>query len=70
MYYLAVCNNDGVCYGYLKKDNSISKDPDNEIDKLICYKNKSQANEKALQINLGHLLLPNGSTFRVAVVKG
>lgn len=50
--------------------NTVSKDPDNEIDKLICFKKKSEASEKVMQINLGHLLLPNGSPFRVTVVKG
>lgn len=70
MYYLAVCNNEGKCYGFLREDNSISKDPDNEMDKLISYKKKSEASEKAMQINLGHALLPNGAGYRVAVVKG
>lgn len=40
------------------------------MDKLLCYKKKSEASEKAMQINLGHMLLPNGADFRVAVVKG
>lgn len=70
MYYLAACDNDGRCFGYLRTDNTVSKDPDNEIDKLICFKKKSEASEKVMQINLGHLLLPNGSPFRVTVVKG
>ena len=70
MYYLAVCDNDGRCYGYLRTDNTVSKEPDKEIDKLMCFKKKSEASEKVMQINLGHLLLPNGAPFRVVVVKG
>lgn len=70
MYYLATCDNKGKCFGYLRTDNTVSKNPDDEMDKLLCYKKKSEANEKAMQINLGHMLLPNGADFRVAVVKG
>lgn len=40
MYYLAACDNDGRCFGYLRTDNTVSKDPDNEMDKLICFKKK------------------------------
>lgn len=70
MYYLAVCDNAGRCYGFLRIDNTVSTNPDNEIKNLISYKKKSEALERAMQINLGHLLLPNGADFRVAVVKG
>lgn len=70
MYYLAVCDNDGRCFGYLRTDNTVSKNPDQEIDKLMCFKKKTEASEKVMQINLGHLLLPNGAPFRVTVVKG
>ena len=70
MYYLATCDNDGRCFGFLRKDRSISKNPDNEVDKLMAFKRKSDANEIVLQINLGHMLLPNGVSYRVAVVKG
>ena len=70
MYYLACCDNDGKCFGFLRKDRSISRDPDNEMDKLMFFKRKKDANEIVLQINLGHMLLPNGYGYRVAVVKG
>ena len=70
MYYLAACDNEGKCFGYLRIDNTVSENPDDEIDKLLCYKKKSEASEKAMQINLGHALLHNGSKFRIAVVKG
>lgn len=69
MYYLAACDDDGRCFGFLKTDETISRNPDNEIDKLMVFKKKREANEKALQINLGHMLLPNGRSYRVAVVK-
>lgn len=69
MYYLAVCDDDGKCYGFLKKDNSISYDPDNESDELMCFKIKKDASEKVFQVNLSHLLLPNGYDYRLAVVK-
>ena len=70
MYYLACCDNDGRCFGFLRTDNTVSKNPDKEIDKLICFKKKSEASEKVMKINLSHSLLPNGFPFRVTVVKG
>ena len=69
MYYLAVCNDEGICYGFLKANNTVTKNPDADRDNLMCFKKKSDANSKAMQINLGHLLLPHGADFRVAVVK-
>ena len=69
MYCLATCNDDGRCFGFLRADETISINPDNEINKLMVFKKKREANEKALQINLGHMLLPNGKSYRVAVVK-
>ncbi len=70
MYYLACCDNNGRCFGFLKKDRTISKDPDNEMDKLMAFKRKKDTNEIVLQINLGHMLLPNGCSYRVTAVKG
>lgn len=70
MYYLAACNNEGKCFGFLKKDRSISRDPDHEMDQLMAFKKKKDTNEIVMQINLGHMLLPNGPKYRVAVVKG
>lgn len=70
MYYLAACDSDGRCFGFLRTDNTTSKHPDKEMDKLMCFKKKSEASAKVMQINLGHLLLPNGAPFRVTVVKG
>lgn len=69
MYYLACCGNDGRCFGFLKKDRTISKDPDKDMDKLMSFKRKADTNEIVLQINLGHMLLPNGTPYRVAAVK-
>ena len=70
MYYLACCGDDGRCFGFLKKDRTISYDPDREMDKLMSFKRKKDTNEIVLQINLGHMLLPNGSSYRVTPVKG
>lgn len=70
MYYLACCDNDGRCFGFLRTDNTVSKNPYKEIDKLICFKKKSEASEKVMKINLSHSLLPDGFPFRVTVVKG
>lgn len=69
MYYLATCDSEGKCFGFLKNDKTISKNPDKEMDDLLGFRTKAIAQEKALQINMGHLLLPNGSPYRVAVVK-
>lgn len=70
MYYLAACDNDGRCFGFLRKDRTVSRDPDNEMDQLMAFKRKKDTSEIVLQINLGHMLLPNGCEYRVAVVKG
>lgn len=70
LWFLAVCNDDGVCVGYLTKDEQICESPDDNIDSLMCFNRKKDADEKALQINLSKALLPNGYPFRVAVVKG
>lgn len=70
MYYLACCDNNGKCFGFLRKDRSVSRDPDNETEKLMAFKRKKDTNEIVLQINLGHMLLPNGCAFRVTAVKG
>lgn len=70
MYYLAVCDSDGKCIGFLKNNMEISKNPDDELNKLMSFKKKSDSNEKVMQINLGHTLLPNGFLYRVTTVKG
>lgn len=69
MYYIACCDNEGKCFGFLRNDKSVSKNPDNEMDKLMKFKRKGDANELILQWNLGHMLLPNGSDFRITTVK-
>lgn len=69
MYYLACCDSEGRCIGFLRNDRTMSKDPDNEMDKLMKFKKKSDCNETVLQINLSRLL-PNGYPFRVTPVKG
>lgn len=70
MYYLAVCDDEGRCFGYLRTDNTVSKNPDEEMNQLMSFKKKKDASEKVMQINLGHLLLPNGAPFRVTIAKG
>lgn len=70
MYYLAACDNEGKCLGFVTKWAGVSTDPDKEIESLAAYVSKAKASERALQINLGHALLPNGAPYRVTVVKG
>ena len=70
MWYLACCDDEGKCFGFLRKDKTVSEDPDNEINSLMSFKAKKDANETILQINLSRKLLPNGYPFRVAAVKG
>lgn len=70
MYYLACCDNDGRCFGFLREDRTVSQNPDTEMEKLMAFKKKKDTNEIVLQINLGHMLLPNGCKYRVTVVKG
>lgn len=69
MYYLAACNDDGVCVGFLRNDKTISTNPDAEVDSLMAFKRKTDANETILQTNLAKLLMPNQS-YRLAVVRG
>lgn len=69
MYYLACCDNNGKCFGFLRTDKTVSTDPDKEKDKLMKFKKKADTNEVCLQINLSHGFLPNGYPFRVAAVK-
>lgn len=70
MYYLAACDNNGKCFGFLKKDRTISKNPDADMDQLMVFKRKKDTNEITMQINFGHMLLPNGPAYRVVAVKG
>ena len=69
MYYLACCDSEGKCFGFLRQDKTVSKNPDNERDKLMKFKKKSDSNEIVLQINMSQML-PNGYPFRVVAVKG
>ena len=69
MYVLACCDNNGICFGILRKDRTVSKDPDNEAERLMTFKKKGDANEIILQINMSHALLQNGYPFRVTAVK-
>ena len=69
MWYLACCDDTGACFGFLRKNKTVSTNPDNEMDDLMKFKKKADTNEICLQINLGHSLLPNGMNFRVCPVK-
>lgn len=70
MYYLAACDEEGKCFGFLRKNGTVSEDPDNELEQLMSFKKKADTNETILKINLGHAFLPNGPDFRVVAVKG
>ena len=72
MWYLATVDDEGKCFGFLKNDMTISKDPDNEKDLLMKFKRKADTNEICMKINFSKMLLPNsvGYSFRVAPVKG
>ena len=71
MWYLATCDSEGQCFGFLRNDFTVSKDPDNEQDKLMKFKRKADTNEICLKINFSHMLLPSsvGYSFRVAPVR-
>lgn len=70
MWYLACCDNDGKCFGFLRKDRTVSTNPDVELEKLMSFKRKADTNETIMQINLSHMLMPNGVAYRVTAVKG
>jgi hypothetical protein len=69
MWYLAVCDDTGKCIGFLKKDKTISSDPDSEMENLMSFKKKKDTNELAMQINLGHVLIKDGCEYRITPVK-
>lgn len=69
MYYLACCDDNGICIGFLKKDRRVSENPDRDKENLMCFTKKRDAHETINQINLSHLLMPNGYPFMVAVIK-
>ena len=69
MYYLACCDDNGICIGFLKKDRGVSKNPDREKENLMCFAKKRDTHEIINQINFSHLLMPNGYPFRITVVK-
>lgn len=70
MWYLACCDDEGKCFGFLRKDKTVGTDPDAEMERLMVFKTKKATTETIMQINLSHMLLPNGSTYRVTAVKG
>jgi len=70
MYALACCDSDGRCVGFLGKDNSVINNNSKLTEEYLdVYRNKKDANQRTLQINLGHMLLPNGFDYRVVPVK-
>ena len=69
-WFLACCDDDGVCIGYLTKNNNVCENPDNNIENLMSFTKKQDASAKVMQINLSKSLLPNGYPFRVVAVKG
>lgn len=69
MWYLAACDGTGKCIGFLKKDKTISSDPDSEMEKLMSFKRKKDTNEIVMQINLSYVLLKDGCEYRVTPVK-
>lgn len=70
MYVLACCDNNGKCFGFFGKDRSVISDENKLTEEyLMVFDKKRDTNEICMQINLGHLLLPNGSAYRVTPVK-
>lgn len=69
MWYLACCDNEGKCIGFLRENHTVSTDPDNDKS-LISFKRKKDTSELVNQINLSHMLMENGYPFRAVAVKG
>ena len=69
MWYLAACDNDGKCFGFVTKDDKVTENTE-DLSKLKAFKTKKETNKIVMQINLGHMLLPNGRPYRVCAVKG
>ena len=67
-YYLAACDDNGKCFGFLK-NNGVSRNPEAEKAELISFENKTDAGIAAMQVNLGYMLLPGGPSYRVTVVE-
>lgn len=70
MWYLACCDDEGKCFGFLREDKTVCTDVDNELNSLMKFKRKKDTTEIVLQINMSKMLLPNGYPFRVVAVKG
>lgn len=69
MWHLATCNDSGTCIGFLRKDRSVSENPDDEMEMLMAFKTKKETNEICMQINMSNKLMSNGYPFRVTPVK-
>lgn len=75
VYVLAACDDSGACIGFMRNDKTIESDPEKLDDmdfvqeNLMVRNKKSDFDEVALQINLGHTLLPNGHPFRVVAYR-
>lgn len=69
MYYLACCDDNGTCIGFLTVDKTVCSDPNVNPNYLMSFKRKRDSNETVMQINLSRLL-PNGYPFRVVAVQG
>lgn len=70
MWYIACCDSEGKCFGFLKKNRTVSTDPDIDVNDLMNFRTRKQTNETCLQINLAHALLPDGPSYRAVAVKG
>lgn len=68
-WFLACCDDSGKCFGFLRKDKTVSKNPDSEMETLMSFDKRKDTDEIVMQINLSRALLPNGFSFRVAPVK-
>lgn len=76
VYVLACCDADGRCFGFLRNDKETVETDGKKLDEtnfiknnLAVYKRKKDTNEICMQINLGHMLLPNGRAYRVTPVR-
>ena len=71
MWYLACCDDEGICIGFLTKDKRVLQDADGYEEELIAFKKKADCNEIVLQINMSRSLLGGcgGYDFRVVPVK-
>lgn len=67
---LYACDSDGRAFGMLGKNREVITDQAQMTkENVMLFNKKADTSELVMQINLGHMLLPNGVPYRVCPVR-